>query len=231
MSYRHNNTNYKQKKIAKKFRNGAVVLSLVVFLSLGAIGIDWLVSRLGNSNTVVSREISSSVQSANVSVYRTEYFQFQAPDEWILVENESNSKKFVYVKNTGQLITQRLIVYIDRSATERESDIKTTNVLPVNVDELGNFIPLDKVSEHCDTSWPKELVRNPSRITHEEVSFVCAPSSKQYNVIVGKVGASEDIPVILKDGRQITVAIQYSDLTAYPSTGDIYNIVTSFNTL
>lgn len=232
MAYRHNDTLHKHKKRETRLRKIAFFTSTVMLVIVMVIAVDWLLTRLSNSNTVVSRENTTSVQSANVSVYRTEYFQFQAPEEWVLVSSESTNKKFVYVKNNGALIVSRFVVYVDRAARDREADFKITNVLPVEKGVLNNFANMGKVSDHCNESWPKDLqLRNPARITHENVSFVCSPDSQQYNVAIGEAKGDEEIEVTSTDGENFTLTMIYSDLTAYPNPGDIYNIVTSFNIL
>jgi hypothetical protein len=232
MAYRHNDTLHKHKKRETRFRKLAFFTSTIAIILFLVISIDWVLSKLSNSNTVVSRENTTSVQSANVSVYRTEYFQFQAPEEWVLVSSESTDKKFVYVKNNGSLIVSRLVIYVDRPNRDREADFKITNVLPVEKGVLNNFDNIGKVSDHCSESWPKEIIgRNPARITHENVSFVCSPDSQQYNVVIGEADGDEEIELTSTDGETFTLTMVYSDLTAYPNPGDVYNIVSSFNIL
>ena len=231
MAYNHNGNSYKHQVKAIRIRKITFVVVFIFLAVVLFIAFDWIKGQFSTSNTVVSRENTSIVQSANVSVYRTEYFQFQAPEEWVFVSSLSTDKKFVYVKNNDSLVSQRLIVYVDRPVTSMEADFKATNVLPIEVTSLGNFTPVGGVSTHCNDSWPEGLKRNPERITHDGVSFVCHPSSAQYNVIIGQAEGSEIIPATLDDGREITLTIIFSDLTAYPGPGDLFNIISSFNTL
>lgn len=233
MAYTHNARVHKKHKKAR--RAGIVAFSavMVLLIVIGVVSVDWVINQRSSSNTIVSTENTTSVQSANVSVYRTEYFQFQAPEEWKQVVSESTENKFVYVKNDDFLITQKIVVYISRPQAIRDNDLKITNVIPVTVDEnrLVPIVQSNYVSEHCNESWPDDLRRNPSRITHDNVSFVCAPSSDQYNIIIGEDDGSEDIPITLSDGTEIELAIVYSDLTAYPGTGDLFSILRSFEVL
>lgn len=232
MAYRHNDTLHKHKKRETRFRKIAFFTTTLVGIIVMVIAVDWVLSQLSSSNTVVSRENTTSVQAANISVYRTEYFQFQAPEDWVLVSSESTDKKFVYVKNSGPLIVSRFVVYVDRLARDREADFKITNVLPVEKGVLNNFDNIGKVSGHCSESWPKEIIgRDPARITHENISFVCSPDSQQYNVVIGEADGDEEIELTSTDGENFSLTMVYSDLTAYPNPGDIYNIVSSFNTL
>jgi hypothetical protein len=194
------------------------------------IGVDWFLNRLSNTNTVVSRSTTTSVQSVNVSAYRTEFFQFQAPDDWVAVAGETTDKKFVYVKNKGTLITQKLIIYVDREIQQREADFKATHVLPTDTSPLGSFVNIGEVSNHCGESWTG-VNRDPARLTHSNVNFVCNPDSGQYNVVVGKNGSNEAIRFEGFQGSSHTYTIVYSDLTAYPGAGDLYNIISGFNAL
>lgn len=231
MPYRHNDALHRHRVRAYRFRKVALVASAIVIIVAVGIGVDWILNQVNRSETLVTTEYTKSVQSANIDVYRTEYFQFQAPESWVEVASETTNKRFVYVKNSGSLITQRLMVIVDRPETNREADVQIDRVLPITLDSNNRFNPAVSVSDHCENSWPGGLPRNPSRITHEGVSFVCTPDSRQYNVVIGEVGGDESISATTSDGRQVTIYVVYSDLTAYPSPGDIYNIISSFSIL
>lgn len=232
MAYRHNDALHKHQVRARRLKISSIlVLSLVLIGSL-IIGVDWIVNQISDTETVVSSENTKSVQAANVSSYRTEYYQFQAPEDWVEIANEAPGERYVYVKNSANdFITQKMTIIIDRPDTDKEADFKLTHVLPVTIDTEGNFIPVDSVSEHCGESFPDNIGRNPARNTHANVSFVCAPDSKQYNIVVGEYDGDESLKVTLSNGKEVSLFIVYSDLTAYPSSGDIYNIISTFEIL
>lgn len=233
MAYKRNQKLHKRQRQARKTRNVFLVVLFIVFVGVAVVAFDWVLSSIRDDRTVVTTEQTRSVQSSNIAIYRTKYYQFQAVDDWVEVEDDNfnEGERYVYVKNDGQLISQRLIVYVNRTATQKEQDLKLSYVLPLAQGPLGRFINVGTVSAHCDESWPDGLKRNPSRIVHDDVSFVCAPSSKQYNIVLGERGGSENISVELDDGTEAELTIVYSDLTAYPSSGDLYNIVDSFTIL
>lgn len=229
MAYRQNQKLHKRQRQARTTRKVFFGVLFVIFVGVAIVVFDWALTNLNNDTTVVTTEQTRSVQSSNISIYRTKYYQFQAVDDWIEVEDDSyTGERYVYVKNDKNLITQRLIIYVNRDDAEKEKDIKNTRVIPLSMGPLGRFINVGRVSEHCTESWPEDVKRNPSRIIHDEVSFVCAPDSQQYNIVVGERGDDENLTVELDDGTVVELTIVYSDLTAYPSTGDIYNIVESF---
>lgn len=230
MAYRHNDALHKHQKRAGRLKKVAVVFSIFLFLAVSAIGIDWIINQINNTETVVSSENTKSVQAANVSVFRTPYFQFQATEDWILVADQSSDNKFTYVKNSGRFVSQRIVFYIDQPIEDRV-DQNIAKLIPVEISANNDFIPGSSVSEHCDTQWPEGLARNPSRIVYDNIEIECTPNTQEYNVIAGNIGGSDRIPITLKNGDQHTLTIVYSDLTAYPSPGDIYNLIATLKIL
>jgi hypothetical protein len=229
-AYKHTVNNYNRRKRAVKVRRVAVILTGLTALVSIAIGIDWFLNSISNKDTIVTKENTSSVQSASVSVYRTQYFQFQAPEEWVFISSQSTDKKFVYMKKDDALVTQRFTVYVDRPKAEQEVDIPLTNVLPVERADEGR-LKAGVVSTHCsDVPTDKSLGPN-QRVVHEGVSFICSRDSKQYNVIIGELEEDEVLDFVTPTNSAFTLTMIYSDLTAYPNAGDIYNIISTFEVL
>lgn len=229
-AYKHTVNNYNRRRRALKVRRVAIALTGITMVISIAIGVDWFLNSISNKDTVITKESTSSVQAASVSVYRSQFFQFQAPEEWVFVSSQSTDKKFVYVKNDDTLVTQRFVVYINRPKTDHEADIPITNVLPVTV-QVENRLKAGTVSKHCSEEPIEKSLGPNQRITYEDVSFVCSSGSKQYNVIIGESGQDEVFEFQTEPNGAFTVTMVYSDLTAYPNAGDIYNIVSTFEAL
>lgn len=230
MAYKHNDALYKHRKRALRLRKFAFIFGAVFILATGFIASDWVLTRLSTNNTVVSREINSTVQSASINLYRTEYYQFQATDEWLLEASKTKEDKFVYLR-ANDLSSQRLIVYVNRPLRSYERDHALTNVVPVELTAEGKFANIGEVSDHCENSWPEGLIKNPTRIEHNKVSFVCTPGSREYNVVVGEYDGDEAISATMDDGTQITFTIVFSDFSAYPNAGELKNILSNFTVL
>ncbi len=231
MAYHHRVSTHHRSKRARKIKRFTVGFTLLIIIGSAVIGVDWLLSQINNSSGITTTQQHSTVQSANVTVYRTKYFQFQAPDDWISIADSSNDNKFVYVRNDGSIVSRRFSVYINKAALNIESVLDMTRVIPVNYNSNGTFSEIGSVSDHCNDSWPSELPRNPSRIIHDNVSLVCSPSSAQYNVVIGERDGDEKIEATLEDGEKFTLTLVYSDLSAYPTPGDVRSILSSFRTL
>jgi uncharacterized protein (UPF0333 family) len=226
--YHHSVNTHKRTKRARRVRKAAIFSVLFVGVIVAIIAVDWVLNKMSTSNTVVSRETTSAVQSADISVYRTEFYQFQAPESWVFVQNESNQNKFVYLNNQSSLVTQKLTIFVNRADLNREADFNVTRVVPVEVTGDKRFSRVTDISSHCNDSFPQDGNRDPRRITHNDVSFICSPDSQQFNIHVGLYKGTESVPATLNDGRQVKFVIVYEDLTAYPGPGDLYNIISSF---
>ena len=230
MAYKHNDALHKHQVRARRLRKFAIVFVVVVSVGGVFIAFDWLRNQITNTETVVSSENTKSVQAANISVYRTEYFQFQAPDDWVAVAQQDQEKVYTYLKKSASSVDQRIVFYVDLPETTSVSQ-NIAKLLPVEISEAGDFIPIDTISEHCDTSWPEDLARNPGRIVHKGITMECTPNTQEYNVILGAFGKSDRIEVKRSTGEAMTLTVVYSDLTAYPTPGDLFNILTSLKIL
>ena len=231
MAFKHHVNTHRKSNQARRIKNAMLFLAVLVLLATAGIGVDWFLNRVSTSNTIVTNETTSSVQASSVSVYRSPYFQFQAPDQWVAQVNLTSENKYTYVRNNESVVDQRLVVYVNRPEVNRDADLKITRALPISANVSGLFEEVGKVSSHCDESWPDGLKRNPRRIVHEDMSFVCSIGSTQYNVVLAEKGGDENIDVISQDGSDVSLTIVFSNLTAYPSPGDLYIIAESFSTL
>ncbi len=229
MTYRAKDQHYRKLRRAKFLWRGFFALVVLFVGVIGWLVADYILHADQRNQTTVSVE-GSKVQGLDVSAFRTDYYYFQASTEWRELVDDGLEDGYTYIKSDGDLITQRLQVYVNRSGLEKDQDLKITNVLPLDV-EADHFANFGSVSEHCDKGWTNALNRDPARINFEKVSFVCAPTSQQYNVIFGERGGDENITVQKSSGETAEITIIYSDLTAYPSSGDIYNIAKRFQIL
>jgi hypothetical protein len=228
--YRHNINTHKRTDRAHKIRRAALLITAVLILVGGYITIDWILSSIRSSHSTVTTATTTSVRSASVSSYRTNYFQFQAPDDWVFVSSQSNEKKFVYFKKDGERVTQRFIVYVDRPLANREADMPLTNVLPV-IKVTDNSLEAKQVSDHCIKVATLEKNGPNDRIVMDGASFICSRSSQQYNVVISEYEGDEQLNFNSDRNGEYSLSMIYSDLTAYPSPGDLYNIVSTFETL
>lgn len=230
MAYKHNDALHKHQKRVRRLRIFTLIFVMIIGIGSIVVAVDWILNNISNTETVVSSENTKSVQAANISVFRTEYFSFQATDDWVLIDQQSSDNVFTYLKNADSTVDQRMVFYVNLPETTRVNQ-NISRLLPIEISSSGDFIPIGSVSDHCDTSWPTDLKRNPNRIEHQGISMECTPNTQEYNIILGQYEKSDRIEVTRSSGESMTLTIVYSDLTAYPTPGDLYNIVSSLRIL
>lgn len=228
MPYHHRvSTHHKVKKAKKIKRFAQATTALVLLLGL-VIGIDWLINRL-NTETQVSVESTATVQSSNINIFRTPYFQFQADRTWREVTSESSAKKYVYRSLDGLLVQHELIVEVNGSTDVVLDNEATTRVYPVEI-KNNNLSPISTVSPHCRELTTIEGDREQQFVEFEEVTFPCNPDASGYVVTIGQSGGEHFIEKPTFDGVR-SYKITYRDSTFSPSGRPLPNIIRTFQLL
>ncbi len=232
MAYHHSDNVHRHKKWEKRVRLTAYTFTALTLIVGVIAGVDYVINALRHSDTVVTTTVTSSVRAANINLLRTKYFQFQASDDWIQATNFTDANKTVFYKKHKTLVTERLIVFRGRKALNQEADMPFTYVLPVNIVAKGTKLQsVGKISEHCGNNWPDTIKNSEGRVVVDGVSIFCNKSSKQYNVVIGILGGDEELQFNTTLNEDKTLTMVYSNLTAYPTAGDIYDIINSFEAL
>lgn len=224
--YYHHLTNYHHrlrhlKRLKRLFALG------VVIISVSAVVVILDIFNEKSQQPTPASQITTVVQQSPVVILRSEFFQFQAPVDWVEVNNQSTSQKFVYreIKNTQ--ISNQLDVYVNNFP----NDILADYVLPVTVskDQLG--IAATELSDHCRNALPtKPTDHNPKTVTYKEVTFNCRVDGTEFIVVAGKVGGTPDIKLMRPGGKLTSYYLVYRDLRADPNGDDFTTIINSFQT-
>lgn len=220
MRYRYLDNHRLHRMLVRYAKVLAVVVFVLIIIAI-YITVDTYIQQSDKSE-VTSRE-SHSVQTSKANVITTEYFQFQAPPGWVEVSNETKPPLFVYREINNTLIKRELRIYVDTPAEE----LRSSYVLPVSVSD-DRLVP-GAVSEHCkNDSAFSATQRSPANIIWDGVAIMCEPDSIEYNVVIGAKGNRQGISMKRPSGDSISYAIIYKDLTASPSSVDLYIILRSF---
>ena len=221
--YYYHLTNYHHRhrhvKRLKRFFIAALVLIVIV---VGLVGAD--IFRQHKEKPSPPSQLSTVIQQAPVAVLRTEFFQFQAPVNWVEISNESTSQKFLYrdIKNT--LINNQLEVYVNSAP----KNLLAEYVVPVTVNSDHLSLTAGILSDHCKKAVPKPLDHNPVMVTYNGVTFGCRIDGTEFIVVAGQKGGTTDIKLIRPNGKATTYTLVYRDLTANPTGNDFTNILNSF---
>lgn len=169
------------------------------------------------------------MQGASINLFRTEYFQFQTDSSWKEVTSESKEKKYVYRSFNGPLVEHDITVEINPQP-EPVTMVRTTHVLPVQLEANGTMTVTNGAGEHCGKLVPKTAARAPQQVTQRQVSFVCSVDAVLYQVRLGVVGGTTDMIMTRPDGTKATYRFTYRNLKFTPDDSMVRNIVSTFVT-
>jgi hypothetical protein len=167
---------------------------------------------------------TSAYFAPSFKVLRSQFFQFQANNNWVEVPSESTANKFVYRYNRSNLVEHELVVYVN----EVPANVKANRVLPVEIN-MGNQLQRSSVSDHCNSLLKSNTSTDPV-ITFQRVTFACNADSTNYSVIVGQQDGRTSLTMIRPDSTSAQYTILYNNLKATPDAGELYQIVDSFQT-
>jgi hypothetical protein len=221
--YYYHLTNYHHRhRHIKRLKRFFLVILIVALVAAAVIAVDTL--RPHKEQPSAPSKVTTSVQQASVAILRTEYFQFQAPPDWVEISNQSTSQKFVYREINSTNIKNQLDIYVNNPPKELFAEY----VLPVTVKDDHASLMAGTLSDHCKKAVPKPLNENSLTVTYEGVTFGCHFSGTAFIVVAGQKGGTTDIKLIRPNGQPITYTLVYRDLTADPTGDDFAGILNSF---
>lgn len=219
--YSYKENVYRQNHFLKRLKRVGLVFALVVILAVAAIVIDQMLEK--EKQVTVDSPVTTSVRNTDIEVFRTKIFQFQAPQEWVLLNERTTENVFYYQAYRDDIIEKEMVIYIN----ELPQRTKVTRVVPVEVTNGGSFVT-SQISSHCDSDLPENANRNPKYMTIEGIEVFCDIDSALFVAIAGEKGGDTAIDMIRPDGEKIKVQIEYRDLTSRPQTDAFQRILDTF---
>ncbi len=206
------NTSYHHK--SRRARRSTVLAAALIVVTLGGaiyIAIDTYIQST-KKQAATSQPTFSSVQGASVNLFRTEYFQFQADDNWKEIPTETTKGHYVYRSYKGPLVEHDIVIDVNSNKEEALSNVRTNHVMPVEIDSTGKFNIVSGAGEHCRVPLPKNTPNLPLIVTQKQVTFACSPDSVLYEVKLGVVGGNTKMQMPRPDGSRATYNITYRNL-------------------
>lgn len=241
--YKHHISSIGKLRRAKKVKRASQLTLVLVFLGTSYVGVDWFLNNLNSAKTVVGRESSATVQSAQINIFRTPYFQFQVDSSWREVTNEltlrnvGQSKQYLYRSYNKNFIEHELWITVN---LPEDYDVERhnipTRVLPVRVEADGTFTQIGEVSKPCVDVEPKEKPNlDPHVVVQSDVEYYCNPNQvNDYIVTVGIPGGTNRLPMPHVEGEASTkaiIGITYRNTTPMPSPSVFERAVRDFKSL
>ncbi len=210
-------------------RTGKFAAFVCFILLLGGLYVAYDTLTQVNAKTdAVSSVTHSSVQGESTNLFRTEYFQFQANDNWKEISTETKPGHYRYASYNKSLLELDLTVDINGAVKEVLPLMRNTHVLPVTITAEGKLNISGNSGEHCKNAMAKNSPNIPTRITERQVSFVCTPDAVVYQVAVGVISGSTTMAIPRPGGPKTTYTITYRDLTVDPTDNQLLPIIASF---
>lgn len=204
-----------------KFMVFAVVF--MVFVAVIVIAFDLLSLREASSPPASPQ--SSLVEQAPITIFRTEFFQFQAGSKWVAIATASKEGKYVYRNLDHTSIQQELNIYVNKTPDE----LTATYVVPV-IASLEGHITASELSPHCKNGLPANAKLNPTSITYQKTTFNCIPDGTDYRVLASMEGGTPILKLKRPNGSEASYILYFHDVTVNPSPDQFRQILNSFQT-
>lgn len=235
MAYHHDDSLHTHQVRTKRARRIATVAVVLLLLGVGIIGVDWIISKINSSNTVVSSSANATVQSANINIFQSPYFRFQANESWREVTDQFSNpeNEYIYRSYENGLIKHELWITVDKKKTYVLEKHYPTRVLPVSIVDGNRLSLLGPASDRCIKALPKEdsTFLDPHVVKQSGVSYFCHPNSTAYNVTVGVPGETNQLSMERTDGSKLPVTIIYKNVTATPDERQLNQILKTFTVI
>jgi hypothetical protein len=212
-------------KFVKRVKILSVLVGGLLILIAGGVIFDVFINRNESTKTTDSTLVTKATFQSTSQIFRTAFFQFQAPHNWTSIPTETTPNKFVYRSLNKQLVLQELDIYVNSPLVDK----LVTYVLPIKVDDSG-FTPLE-LSQNCRSVYkPGSIPANPEHILFQGLRIYCNHGSPDFVVQIGSDKGEVKMHLKRPDGSYADYQLIFSDVTALPNDRDLRTILPSFQT-
>ena len=226
--YYREHSYHSRKRVLRRLRYVLLVLMAIVLMGIGVLAYDVYRSSMASDTPSASTKPVSSTIASSTEIHNSAYFQFQTPDKWRAIANETKDGHYVYRQYDGPLVEQEFVIDVNKTTEVALPLVQTTRVQPVRTSEGGTILLEGAVSDHCKKSVPKGTDHTPQMIKINQVTFACNPDSTSYIVTIGVIGAGESIMLRRVDGSNATYRMMYKNVTAQPNARDLDDMLRTF---
>lgn len=227
MAYKKGRNLHKKRVRSKRTIVASFMLLFLAIIVSGIIFVDRILSET-ESSRFVDTGVQAKVESSTINIFRTPYFQFQAPRDWREITEETNESRFVYRGFKENLVEHQLIVEVDNDRTQFPVDIadEITRAYPFK-EENNRIVPTAGISDHCgdlEEGLPNKLIR----MTYENTEFDCVVDGSSYVVSLTEDRGNEVFTHVGQDGVERTFRVTYQNSAFTPSGAILRSIVKTF---
>ena len=225
MKYHHGVSQHSRRRYLKKVYVFIIIIAAIAVLIFIAIRLDSLLQDKVNTPESTTSQQTSAYFASSDKVFTTDYFQFQAPKNWVEIPSESTKTKFLYRGVNKPIIEDELIIYVNKIP----GDISATRLLPVDITDGGYMLSPDSLSGHCKKASANDNI-DEKILTYKKVMMNCDVDNTQFNVLVGLKGGSTLMKLKRPNGSTAEYTILYRNIKAIPDASQLLQIISTFQT-
>lgn len=210
----------------KRFKRLLPVLIGIIVFIIGVVALYWWV-RIDTPEPVpvLSKAVNEGTYTPN-RLFETDWFSFEAPKDWVFVENLSTPPtKFVYKDYLGDKATGLLTVYVNSAPNSDEASF--TNIVSTSV-RAQTSLEAIKTSEHCKTVVPDKNNRSPQTVTLDQVTFSCYTDGVNFYAAAGAVDGTPNIKMLRGDLSEATYVITYRNIGYDSNPQALQRVISTF---
>lgn len=225
MAYQKDKNLHRKRVRSHRTIVGSFMILFLAILVAGIIFVDRIINQ-SESSRFVDTGVQAKVESSTINIFRTPYFQFQAPRDWREITEETTDSRFVYRGFKENLVAHQFVVEVDNSDDEVQITNNVTRAYPFSVVE-NRIVPTADISDHCG-DLEKDLPKKKIRINYENTEFDCVVDGASYIVSLTEDGGSEVFKHTGQDGVERTFKVTYQNSEFTPSGSYLRSIVKTF---
>lgn len=226
--YKKSASYYRQTRYARRTKIFLLALAFVIIVVLSWFAFDVL-NQLDSYDEASepTRSVSTTIKSTSL-VFRSQYFQFEAPDGWSEISNQSTDTKYLYSKVQNGLMKEDLKILVNQSATDELIE-SASRLLQVEAGITGRLLN-GTITGTCLDILEGDQRKRKTQVVYETTTMLCDPVSGIYSVIVGEKDGDTKMQLPRPDKTEAVYTIVYRNLTSNPKPNDILSIINSFET-
>ncbi len=239
--YHHTVNTHHRSKRASRVKKVAKFASILAVIAVIGVGIDWTLTNIKNGKTVVSTTSSATVQSAQINIFQSPYFRFQADSSWREVTDELNlngapdgSSQYLYRSFDKNFIEHELWVTVNLPEDYKVALHNIpTRVQPVRIEEDGSLSLIGSVSKPCmDVLEGEKPDVSPQVVKQLDVEYFCHPNEvNDFTVVAGVPGATNRLSMPHDETEKVVITLTYRNIKAIPEASMFERILLNFKSL
>jgi hypothetical protein len=201
--------------------------SILVLLPFIAVGVYIYLGLHNKPDKPVTSAVENTEITDNKVTTVSDLFQFQDRGPWVFDTNDSTPNKLTYHKFRKKVLLHEMVIYINQVPIPLY--LATPRVLPVHIVN-NDSLQVTNVSDPCGGQYAKGELHKVKELSIDGATMLCDPDNTQYFVILSEVNGDYRLHLKRPNGTPVQFVITYKDVGLNPTSTDLINVASSFQT-